>query len=123
MNHELQIREKSTSFIDEVWNKREYSVIPKILANPVLLHIKERDIKSTHAQLRDVIDRWHERYHGFHFDTEALIVEGEMAVLLLKLRGTPMGAEEAEPIAVRHVFILRYENGVIVEAWELNDFP
>ena len=123
MSHEKNIREKATSFIVDVWNQRAYSVIPEIMADPVLLHIKERDIYSTHDQLQYVVDGWHERYHEFHFDTEALIVDGDMAVLLLTLRGLPMDAEEAESIAVRHVFILRFEGSVIVEAWELNDFP
>ena len=123
MNDEKIIREKATSFVVDIWNQRTYSVIPEILANPVLLHIKEHDINSTHDQLRNIVDKWHEKYNGFHFDTNALIVEGEMAVLLLTLRGTPVDVREAEPIAVRHVFILRFEQGVIVEAWELNDFP
>ena len=123
MSHEKIIREKATSFVVNVWNQRIYSIIPEIMANPVLLHIKERDILSTHDQLQFVVDRWHERYDGFHFDTDALIVDGDIAVLLLMLRGVPIDAEEAEPIAVRHVFILRFEGNIIVEAWELNDFP
>ena len=123
MSHEKEIREKAASFVVDVWNQRAFSVIPEILANPVLLHIKEHDINSTHEQLQDVVDRWHEKIHGFHFDTEALIVEGDMAVLLLTLRGFPFDDEEAEALAVRHVFILRFERSVIVEAWELNDFP
>jgi hypothetical protein len=98
-------------------------VIPEIMANPVLLHIKAQDINSTHEQLQGVVDRWHEKYHGFHFDTDALLVDGDMAALLLTLRGTPVGARDTESIAVRHVFLLRFEQGLIVEAWELNDFP
>ena len=50
-------------------------------------------------------------------------MDENMAVRLLTLRGLPVNAEEAEPIAVRHVFILRFERGLIVEAWALNDFP
>ena len=123
MSHDKNIRERATSFVVDVWNQREYAIIPEILANPVLLHIKERDILSTHDQLRFVVDSWHERFNGFHFDTEALIVDGDMAVLLLMLRGVPIDVEGAEPIAVRHLFILRFEGGIIVEAWELNDFP
>ena len=123
MKTEKIIRKKAKSFVVKVWNQRDFSAIPEIMANPVLLHIKERDISSTHTHLRAVIDRWHERYHGFQFENEALIVEGNMAVLLLTLRGIPVDAEEAEAIAVRHVFILRFENSLIVEAWELNDFP
>jgi len=123
MSHEKTIREKATSFVVDIWNKREYSIIPEIMTDPVLLHIKERDINSTHDQLRNVVDGWHQRYDGFHFDTEALIVDGDMAVLLLTLRGVPVNVEEANSIAVRHVFILRFERNVIIEAWELNDFP
>jgi hypothetical protein len=69
-----------------------------------------------------VVDSWHERFHGFHFDTDALLVDGDMAALLLTLRGLPVDADKPEPLAVRHVFILRFERSVIVEAWELNDF-
>jgi hypothetical protein len=123
MHHEKIIREKATSFVVEVWNQRTYSIIPEIMANPVLLHIKGRDIDSTHDQLRTVVDGWHERYQGLHFDTDALIMEGDMVALLLTLRGLPVDAEEVEPIAVRHVFVLRFEDSFIVEAWELNDFP
>ena len=123
MNHEKEIREKAASFVNDIWNKRDYSVVPYILANPVLLHIKDRNINSTHDQLRHIVDRWHKNYHGFHFDIDALIVDGEMAVLLLMLRGIPVGIEDAEEISVRHVFILRFEQAIIVEAWELNDFP
>ena len=123
MSQENQIREKAASFVVDVWNQRAYSVIPEIMANPVLLHIKEHDISSTHDQLQHVVDRWHERYHGFRFDTDALLVDGDMAALLLTLRGIPVDAKETESIAVRHVFLLRFEQGVIVEAWELNDFP
>ena len=122
MSHEKLIREKATSFVADVWNKRAYALIPELLANPVLLHIKAHDISSTHAQLRHVVDSWHERFHGFHFDTDALLVDGDMAALLLTLRGLPVDADEPEPLAVRHVFILRFERSVIVEAWELNDF-
>jgi predicted ester cyclase len=123
MSHEKKIREKATSFVVDVWNQRAYSLIPEIMANPVLLHIKGRDINSTHEQLRNAVDRWHERYHEFHFDTDALIVDGDMVALLLTLRGLPVDAKEAEPIAIRHVFILRFEDSAIVEVWELNDFP
>lgn len=123
MDYEKTIREKATAFIAEVWNQQVYTIVPEIMANPVLLHIKKNDIASTHAQLSDIVDRWHERIQGFHFDTEALIVDGDMAVLLLTLHGLPKDAEEPEPLAVRHVFILRFEQGIIVEAWELNDFP
>lgn len=123
MSHQKSIREKAISFVADVWNQRAYAVIPEILADPVLLHISGQDINSTHDQLRTVVDRWHERYRGFHFDTDALIVEGEMAALLLTMRGIPVEVEEPESIAVRHVFLLRFDRGVIVEAWELNDFP
>ena len=123
MNDETTIREKAASFVSGIWNERKYDAIPEILANPVLLHIKDQKIHSTHVQLREVVDRWHDRFQEFHFDTDALIVEGSMAVLLLTMRGNPVDAKEDEPIAVRHVFILRFEQGVIVEAWELNDFP
>jgi hypothetical protein len=123
MNREKIIREKATSFVVDVWNQRTYSIIPKIMANPVLLHIKGRDMDSTHDQLRIAVDKWHERYQGFHFDIDALIVDGDMVALLLTLRGLPVAADEVEPIAVRHVFVLRFEDSIIVEAWELNDFP
>lgn len=122
MRNEKTVREITTSFIDDVWNQRAYWVIPEIMADPVLLHIKEHDISSTHAHFRAVVDSWHERYHDFHFDTDAVLVDGDMAALLLTLRGTPVDAEDAESIAVRHVFLLRFERSVIVEAWELNDF-
>ena len=123
MNHEKIIREKATSFVVDVWNQRTYSIIPEIMANPVLLHIKGRDIDSTHDQLQTVVDRWHEKCQGFHIETDALLVDGDMVALLLTLRGLPVDADEAEPIAVRHVFVLRFEDDLIVEAWELNDFP
>ena len=123
MSHRQDLRERATSFIIDVWNQRAYARIPTLLANPVLLHIKTQNIHSTHAQLRDVIDRWHARYREFRFDIDRLIVEADMAVLLLTLRGRPAASDDAEAIAVRHVFLLRFEDRLIVEAWELNDFP
>ena len=59
MDHEKKIREKATSFVVDVWNRREYAIIPEIMANPVRVLIAD-DFARSRAGLRALLATWSE---------------------------------------------------------------
>ena len=72
------------------------------------------------------MDRWHAGFPDFRFDIHAVVASGERAAVHATLRGTHRGQWHGlEPtgrsINVEHMFFLRFEEGLVVEVWELLD--
>ena len=106
-------------FIEEVWNKGDYSVIPQVVAPGARLHY--RDYTST--EVESVVKLWRTAFPDFHFKIEEVIVQGDKVAARLPFTGTQRGefwgqAPTGRRINVTETLLCHVKNGQLSECWE-----
>lgn len=111
---------------EEAWNRAHFEPIEAVLAEEFDFHVGGADQTMSVAELKEIVRRWHDAFPDLHFDIHAIVASDTLAAAHATLRGThegPWGGLEptGRSINVEHMFFFRFENGRIVEVWELLD--
>ena len=117
--------EKVKNSFLENWNKRNYSELDKIYADSVLYH-GSSDVIITRDGLPSHIDKWHEAFADLKYVIHHIIVQNDLVALNASFTGTHIkkfkGIEGSNnKIEVRNMFFFRFDQGLIVEMWEVYD--
>ncbi len=109
----------------EGWNNRNHDEIDNIYADSILYHGK-RDIMIARDGLPSLIDRWHEAFADFEYIIHHIIVQNDLVALNASFAGTHIkkfrGIEASNnEIDVHNMFFFRFDQGLIVEMWEVHD--
>jgi predicted ester cyclase len=106
-------------FVEEVWNRGNYAVMPQIVAPNALWHYGSVAFKADEA----VVRRWRAGFPDFHFTIEDTIVQGERVAMRLSFTGTQLGpfwnqAPSGKTINVTQQTFCRVRDGRLQECWE-----
>ena len=106
-------------FVEEVWNKGDYSVIPQVIAPGARVHY--RDFTSTGAE--GIVKSWRAAFPDFHFTIEEIIAEDDRVAARLPFTGTWQGefwghAPTGKHISVTETLVCHVKNGQLSECWE-----
>ena len=118
------IKKVENAFL-EGWNNKNHRELDKIYADSILYHGK-RDFIITRDGLPDAIDRWHEAFADFKYTIHHIIIQNDLVAVNASFTGTHIkkfrGIEGSNnKIDVHNMFFFRFDQGLIVEMWEVHD--
>jgi len=121
-----QVNEKIIRrFVDEALNKKDLAVIDEIMHADYVYRTPGQELHGRQA-LRQLLADYHAALPRLHVKIDDLICADNKAVLLFTLTGTHENELMGIPATGKQVNIhgmmySRFENGQIIEEWELLD--
>lgn len=114
------------AFVDEVWNGEDVAALERLTTPDFSLHqlvANEDHDRESFAAFREGM---HDAMPDFSLEIEALVVEGDDAIALLRMGGTPVKPLQAlqptgESFSVHAFHKYRVEDDRIAEAWLMVD--
>lgn len=114
------------AFVDEVWNGRDVEALERLTTPDFSLHQLVADEDHDRESFAGFREELHDAMPDFSMEIEDLVVEGDDAVALLRMGGTPVKPLQAlqptgESFSVHAFHKYRVEDGRIAEAWLMVD--
>lgn len=111
---------------EHVWSEGDFERVAEHIAPQIKFHYRGQTFTQTPQDLVSIVQRWRSAFPDLRYEIGALLVEGDVAAARLTRTGTQRGAwRGVEPtgrqIQVDEVMFFRFENGQIVEVWEVSD--
>ena len=124
-SQEVNSIEKVKNAFLEGWNKRNHDEIDNIYADSILYHGKG-DLMITRDGLPNHIERWHESFADFKYIIHHMIVQNDLVAMNASFTGTHVKKfrdieGSNNKINVHNMFFFRFDQGLIVEMWEVYD--
>ena len=112
-------------FVDEVINNRNLTVIDKIIHPNYIYRTPDQELHGRQA-LRQLFSDYQKGLPDLHVKIDDLVCTDDKAVLLFTLTGTHendlMGIPATgKQVSINGMTCSRFENGQIIEEWELLD--
>ncbi|MDQ2068615.1 ester cyclase [Natronospira bacteriovora] len=123
---ESELEDIIVAWFDEGWNQGNTDVFEDTIAeNVVFTHGTDSDTLSR-EQMSDIVLQWREAFPGLHMAVEDILVDGDRAAVRITFTGTHEGEwAGAEPLGqdihTALMVIFRFEEGRMVELWEISD--
>ena len=119
-------KEIVTKLFLEVWNKKDFSELEKLLSDSVELHFGSGNFNLAPTDFINIIESWHEAFPDFQFKINHIIAEDDVVAINVNYVGTHskkfMNIEPLNnKINVSEMMFFKLKEGQIVEAWELYD--
>ncbi len=110
----------------EGWNKKEFSGFQSQLGDSVSFHLNNFHFYTNAAELVQLVDSWHNAFEDFRFEILHLVEQDDIVAVNLRYTGVQVAEFMGVPaqtnnIDVSEMMFFRFENGKLVEAWELYD--
>ncbi len=116
-------------FIEEVWNKGDYTAVPDLFAPDAALVFRGHSFPAgPHAgSVVAVVQRWRTGFPDFHFTIEDVLVDHGEIAMRLTFTGTNtgpfLGPATGKPIKVSQMMICEVKAGRLGHCWEeFDDF-
>ncbi len=117
-------------FIEEVFNQGHVALIDELCSPNFILHEPTRPDVRTREDLKPFIAEHLSAIPDFHVTIEDMIAEGEQVVVRYTVHGTNTGdfvsstmrfPATGKQFTVTGIYIFRFAEGKIVEAWDQAD--
>lgn len=107
------------------WNREEYEFLERV-APVVPFHYNGTTTQVTPESLPGLVSAWRQAFPDLKMNIRHLISQDDLVALSLTFSGTHMGewmGIEATgfPVLVEEMMFFRFEDGVLVEMWEVFD--
>lgn len=118
-----EIESVERAFIERVWNGREYDYIDETHASNFVGHwLTPEGMAVDRDGLEAFIRESHEGFSDFELSEEFLFVDGDAATVGFEVEGTHDGEYMGIPptherVRMTGIYVHRYEDDEIVEAW------
>lgn len=127
--YEIQQINKQTirTLFESLWNEKNFSVIENSWAPDVTFHISGQQHTVNREDLRNMVNSWYAAFPDFRFVVENIIAEDNHVAAQVNFSATHTGAKwfglapTGKSINVTEMMFFRFENGVVIEAWEVYD--
>ncbi|MDP8928467.1 MAG: ester cyclase [Actinomycetota bacterium] len=109
----------------EAWSQGHTAMIAEEIGD-VIFHYGGDHRRTTGQELRSVVERWRQGFPDLRFHVEDLVEDDDRIAVRARLRGTHLGRWRDLPATTREIDIevmmfFRWENGRLVEIWEVDD--
>ncbi len=106
-------------FVDEVWNKKNPSMIDELIAANCVIHTPDGQLRGP-SEYRQLYDRYTKAFPDCTLSIDDMVAEGEKVVARYTVRGKHQGelrgfAPTNKQINVQGTAILRFSSGKLVE--------
>lgn len=121
-----QIQEAVHSMFEDGWNRGNISSFDEKIADSVLFHYAGSPRTLARDEMSQFVVRWREAFPDLRMDLEELLIEDNLAAIRGTLTGTHegpwAGAEPTgEQVSMALMMFFRFEDGRMVELWEVDD--
>lgn len=111
---------------EDGWNRGDFSRLDDVLADEIIHHSGGTSRATSLQDLEDVVKRWRAGFPDLEFELHAVVASADAGAAHLTLRGTHEGTwigrePTGRHIEVEHMFFFRFDEGKIVEVWEVLD--
>jgi len=111
---------------EEGWNQASFGFLAGRTADVVPMHYNGQTLEATADSLSGLVGVWRAAFPDLAFEIRHLIGEGDVVAVSLVFRGTHRGdwwglAASGKSVEVEESMFFRFEDGTLVEMWELFD--
>lgn len=115
-----------TSIFEHVWNDGDFGSLDRIVAETTVFHYRRTSRTIGLDDLKAVVTDWRSGFPDLRFTIEEVIEAGPFVAARLTHTGTHLGlwrghAPSGNRIEIDAMFFFRFEDGRIVEIWEVED--
>lgn len=126
---DLMIEEKKRivkDIFEKGWNLQQFDDFSNFLADSIIFNFRGTRFSTNLEHLKELIAMWRTAFPDFHFQLEDIIAENKLVAVNLVFTGTHKGQWQDMPpsgnkILVEEMMFFRFEQGKIVEIWEVFD--
>jgi predicted ester cyclase len=110
----------------EGWNDKNFEVFKEQVNDTITFHFNNQHFKTSFMDLKYLVNMWHNAFQNFSFEISHIIAEGDLVAANLRFSGKHvnefMGVKpKNNEISVSEMMFFRFEEGKLVEAWEVYD--
>lgn len=111
---------------EEAWSRGEFTGLEGTFADVVRYHSGGVDRDTGLDDLRAVVGRWRTAFPDLQFQIDEIVAADGAVAVRATLRGTHRGEwlgipPKGNTLEVPHAFFHRFEDGRLVEVWEILD--
>ena len=115
-----------TNLFLDGWNLQQFTSFADFVADSVTFNFRGTSQKTNIEELKGLVAYWKKSFPDLSFQILDIIVENNFAAANLVFTGTHQGVWQNVPptgrtIRVEEMMFFRFENGKIVEMWEVYD--
>ncbi|MDZ7708259.1 MAG: ester cyclase [Trueperaceae bacterium] len=119
-------RAAAIAIFESGWNRGEFGGLDGHLRRAVRLSRPRPHTCHGPRRARAIVAGWRRGFPDLHFDLRDVVAEGGRVAIRATLTGTHRGEWNGRPptanaIAVDHFFLLRFDQGLLVEVFEVLD--
>jgi steroid delta-isomerase-like uncharacterized protein len=111
---------------ERTWNRADFAGIEDVLGETCIFHFRRSTREMDIKDFKRIVGAWHSAFPDMHFVVEDLVTGGDTVSIRLIHRGTHLGtwkgiAATGKSFEVDVMCFLRFDEGRIVEIWEVAD--
>ncbi|MGI9626827.1 MAG: ester cyclase [Longimicrobiales bacterium] len=109
------------------WNTGDISGLdPSASADSILFHYRGTSSHTTLEDLGGLISYWHSAFPDLRMELLDLVGNGDLVAARVRYSGTHLGewfgiAPTGRTVSVDEMMFFRFDDGLLVEAWEVDD--
>lgn len=121
-----ELRNVVEQMFEAGWNQGDLEVFSETVADSVRFHYAGSLRETTRQEMTEMVVRWRQSFPDLRMAIEDFVGEGDKAAVRLTLSGTHEGewlgaAPTGERVEMAVMMFLRFEDGKLVELWEVDD--
>ena len=110
----------------EAWCGGPVDVVEQYGAETVIIHYSGQTMATSFEELKGLIAHWREAFPDFQMHVDEIITEGDVTAVRMRYEGTHEGVwfgnePTGKRVLVDEMMFFRFEDGLLVEAWEVDD--
>lgn len=114
------------SIFEHGWNQEQYDSFSEFLNENIFLNFRGTRLVTNLVELKQLVAFWRTAFPDLTFEILDIIAETDLVAANLVFTGTHTGEWQGIPpsgqkIRVEEMMFFRFENGKIVEMWEVYD--
>lgn len=111
---------------EDGWSRLQFDSFSEFIGEKVLFNFRGAEQVTNLGELKSLVAFWKSAFPDLSFQILAILVEDELAAANLRFTGTHQGEWQGiqpsgQRIMVEEMMFFRFEDGKIVELWEVYD--
>lgn len=125
MKQKSSARRIAEEYTNDVWNRKDLSVIERLVKRDVIIHSLLGDFKGAKA-MKEVVQTWLKAFPDLSVHNELVISEDDLVSIQWNATGTHQGdfkgkKATGKPIAYSGITVYRIKDDQIIEYWAYID--
>ena len=122
----MDAKDMIRTLFEQGWNEQSFGPLRDRLAPEVTFHYRGASWATNQGELEGLVAHWRTAFPDLRFEVGALVEEGDVVAARLHYTGTHRGTREGveatgNRIDVDEMMFFRFDQGLLVEAWEVQD--